>query len=216
VCFVLDAVKESVLSPDTAAYGRGRKAGVITPVDVEVIRTVIHGGGGFGTYTVTVREADLLFQLNDATVEAENADSWRELFVKGVGSYLMCPLAEPIVPDAEEVLRLDAWLEQRRTYGDHLRDLCRGLRDLKSGESLKELDPFGIRRRGEEAARAKTRSLEATARESIDGAEASWLIDRLDRDDALTENERALLGFIKENSLLIHPSLNKLFGKAGL
>ena len=197
-------------------YGRGRKAGVITPLDVEVIRAVIHGGGGLGAYTVTRREADLLFELNDATVEAGNTESWREVFVKGVGSYLMFPLAAPVAVAAEEILRLDASLEQRRTYLTHLRELGQGLRDFEAGEIgewVGELDLFGTRRAREKVAREQARAREERARASIDEAEATWLIDRLDRDDALTDNERALLVFIRQNSPQIHPWLDKLFAK---
>jgi hypothetical protein len=216
VRFVLEAVKDSVLSPDTAAYGRGRRAGVVTPVDVELIRTAIYGGGGFGTYTVARPEADLLFDLNDATNEAESADNWREVFVKGVGSHLMFPLGAPIAPTAEEVLSRDEWFQERRTYGAFLRDLGSALRDFEVMESMREVDLFGTRRAREEAEREEAQALEAVARESIDEGEAEWLTARLKRADTITENERALLDFIKHNSSQIHPSLNKLFAKAGL
>lgn len=216
ISFVLEAVKDSVLSPDTAAYGRGRRAGVITPVDVELVRAAIHAGGGSGTYTVTRPEADLLFDLNDATTETENADSWREVFVKGVGSYLMYPLKAPSVPSANEVVSRNEWFQERPTYSGFLRGLGSALRDFDVMESMREVDLFGTRRAREGAEREKAQAQEAMIRESIDEGEAQWLKSRLDRQGPVTENERALLDFIKRNAPRIPSSLDELFAKAGL
>ncbi len=222
VLFVLEAVKESVLSPDAALYGTDRKVGVIDPVDVEIIRRVIYGGGSAGTYTVTRREADLLWDLNKATLEAENAEGWGDLFVQGIASHLMFPLGPPELPAVEEVLARQAWLEQRPSYGRFLLGLRRSAADLASrgvheaySEAWSEVDPFGTRRKREEAQREAERAGEAMARESIDESEAEWLIARASEDDVLDENELALLAFIKQESPQIHPSLGELIARVG-
>jgi hypothetical protein len=207
VLFVLEAVKESVLRPGAALYGTDREAGVIDPVDVEIIRRAIYGGGGAGTYTVTRREADLLWDLNKATVDAENAEGWRELFVQGVASHLMFPLGPPEVPEVEEVLARQEWLGQRPTYGRFLLSLRRSAGDLASGgigeaysQVWSEVDLFGTRRKRQEAEREEERLREEMARETIDESEAEWLIARVSEDDVLGDNLLSLLAFIRKES----------------
>ncbi len=215
VLFVLEAVRDSVLNPGTAAYGCGRRPGVIDAVDVAIIQRVIYGGGGEGGFTVSRQEAELLFELNNATVEAENAETWRDLFVKAVANYVMFPRGAPVVPDARKALRREAWLADRRGVGGLLVAMGRSIGDTGIGETLAEVDLFGTRRRNRIAS-VVNRARVASARESIDEAEAAWLIDRISEDDVLHDNERALLAFIKETSPQIHPSLETLLTKAGL
>jgi hypothetical protein len=216
VVFVLEAVRDSVLDPDAAAYGSGRRPGVIDPVDVEIIRKVIYAGASGGGFTVTRREAELLFDLNNATVEAENAGGWRDLFVKAIANHLMFPRGAPVVPDAKEHARREAWLEQRRGVGRLLLGVGRALGRLEMGGAWREADLLGLRRDREAAEREAARLQESLARESIDAAEAKWLIGRIDQDAMLHDNERAVLVFIKQNAPHIHPSLNELFVKLGL
>lgn len=46
--------------------------------------------------------------------------------------------------------------------------------------------------------------------------EAKWVAERILRDGAVDENERALLAFLKKESPSVDPSLQALFKKAGL
>jgi hypothetical protein len=213
VLFVLEAALESVLTPDAAAYGRGRRPGVITPVDVEVVRKAIYGPGSGGSCTITQREAELLFELNNATSEVENAPEWSDLFVKAVANYLMFPQGAPSMPDADEALRREAWLEDRRGVGGLLFEIGGSILSPDFSGAWGGL--FGGRAR-EEAEREAARAHEAMRREAINAVEAKWLIDRLDQDSLLHENERALLAFIKRESSRIDPMLDPWFEKAGL
>ena len=210
VLLCLEAVKESVLQ-GTGAYGEGRVAGVIDQVDVELVRKVIYAQGGDGSLTITRREAELLFDLKDATVNAQNADTWQDLFVRAVASHLMFPRGAPSVADADEMRRRDAWLSDRRGVGGLLMAVGRALANpVKSWSAagLGDEDGDGTRRSAVER--------EAFSRESIDAAEAEWLIARITKDGILHPNERALMVFIKENSPRIHPSLMPLFEEFGL
>ncbi len=218
VIFVLDAVSESVLNPDRAAYGAGRRPKLIDEMDVEIIRTVIYSGASGGGFTVTRREAELLFDLNDATVEAENAPGWRDLFVKAIANHLMFPLGAPSAPDAGEASRREDWLKERPGTGGLLKGIGRALAggDIDFGGAWNEVDGFGRKRSRQEIAREEAQVREALSREAIDEDEANWLIGRVCKDRVLHENERALLAFIKENAPNTHPALNQLFVKAGL
>lgn len=225
--FVLRAVKESVLEPDEAAYGQGRRPNTVDARDIELIKRAIYAPATLGSITVTRLEADVLFDLNDATIHAENDPGWQMLFVYAIANHLMFPRPAPTPAPAEEVLRREEWLKERRGTGKLLIEIGMETRNLASAiagnrhaflnerlnwarESLKgpvrQLDPE------DEARHAQI----AYERETIDEEEALWLIERIRRDGTLHENEAELLTFIKNNSPKIHPHLNSLFKDAGL
>lgn len=218
VLFVMNAVRQSVLNPETAIYGSNRPPAVIGPADVEVIRRVIYAGASGGGFTVTRREAELIFELNNATTEVENAPGWNDLFVKAIANHLMFPQGAPAVPSAEEALRRERWLEERRGVGQLLGGMGRaaGSGDVPLSEAWRTFDPFGSEAARAERNREETQVREALSREAIDEGEAKWLIGQIDRDGILHENERALLAFIKQNSPSIHPLLDDLIAKAGV
>jgi hypothetical protein len=220
--FVLFAVRESVLNPDDAAYGRGRRPKVIDPVDVELIKRAIYAPATLGGITVTRLEAEIIFDLNDATVDSENHPSWKELFVYAIGNHLMFPRPHTPAPSAEEVLRREEWLKQRRAMFELLGQVGAESRNMVSGQvdlgerfrlAMKAMKgPIRERDLDGETREAKI----AYERETIDEEEARWLISRVKRDGVLHENEKALLAFIKNTSPNIHPSLEPLLKEAGL
>lgn len=82
--------------------------GAITETEVELLRRVIYAQAGDGTYIVSRQEAELLFRLKDANLNAGHPASWSDLFVKAVGNHLMAHAA--YVPlTAEEQTNLDAY-----------------------------------------------------------------------------------------------------------
>lgn len=215
--FVLDTVRESVLKPETACYGSNRPPAVIGAGDVEIIHRVIHAPGGPGGLTVSQREAELLFELNNATANEENASGWSDLFAKGVANFLMFPRTAPVFK-AEDERRRDVWLEQRGSTGGFLSGVARSGThlDIPWGEAWKAADLFGTVSAREEREAERARAEDSMSRESIDDSEAKWLIDRLNADGMLDENEQKLLVFIKKNSPDIHPLLRDYMAKAGI
>ena len=216
--FALRAVRESILEPGTAAYGSNRPPAVIAPSDVEIVRKVIYGHGSPGGFTVTREEAELMFELNDATSDEDNAPGWPDLFAKAVANYLMFPRGAPVVADASEVIRRERWLKERRGIGGFLTDMfkatARGDIDVKG--AAEAVDPFGSAAARKEREAEEARVCEALSREAIDAQEAAWLSSRVTKDGTLSEGERKLLQFIKQNSPSIDPSLDPLFAKAGI
>jgi len=213
---VLGAVKETVFSGGGPLFGPKRqRGGVIDRADVEIIRCLIYAGGGGGAHTITRREADLLFDLNNATVTSDNADSWSDLFVKAVASHVMFPCGGPKVRGVRESQRREAWLSDRRGVGRLLREMGGELVKCNVAQNWAAADIFGIRTKREDAERQRLEQADAQRREAIDGAEADWLIQRID-DGILHDNEKALLAFIHEHAPAIHPSLVPLMERAGL
>jgi hypothetical protein len=212
----LDAVKDSVLAPETAAFGSNRPPAVIVPADVELIRKVIYAPGSPGGFTVTREEAEVLFALERATIAEENAPAWPDLFAKGIANALMFPRGAPEVPDAAEALRRERWLEEKGSIGNLLagvgKAMARG--DIPVREAFKEADVFGTHRAREAREKEQARLNEALAREAIDAEEAQWLIAQIGKTEALTDGERQLLAFIKEHSPSIDPALEPLLVQA--
>ncbi len=225
--FVLRAVKESVLEPDEAAYGKGRRPKVIDPADIELIKRAIYAPATAGSVTVTRQEADILFDLNDATIHAQNDPGWKMLFVYAIANHLMFPRPAPVPAPAEEVLRREEWLEERRGAGKLLVEIGKESKSLAAAiggnrhaalnqrlDWAREALKGPARRRGPGVEMRE--AVIAYERETIDEEEAIWLIERIRRDGVLHNNEAALLTFIKNNSPKIHPSLEPIFKEAGL
>lgn len=214
IVLALTEVKSTVLGGGGILFGpERRRANVIDEADVEIIRRLVYASGAGGSLTITRREADLLFDLNDATIQRENAASWRELFVTTIASHLMFPRGAPQAPSADEARRREAWLSDRRGVGQVLRGMASSLGHGGFKERWKAADLFGTHAKREQEERLRAQQSEAEVREAIDEAEAAWLLQRIDKDGILHDNERALLAFIKERSPNIHPSLQLLFDK---
>ncbi len=192
------------------ARGRSLEAGVITRDDVEILRRVLFAAGNAASIGVSREEADVLFDLNDRTKEANNDPAWSDLFVKAIASFLMA--ARGYVPQRrEEALRREAWLDAPAGgIGDIFGDLVSTMlsRSLKNAWSSFNSD--------ENAQALRNRALEAeTAQaEVIDADEVKWLADRIGRDGVIHANERVLLSFLREESPDIHPSLRTLLDTA--
>ncbi len=213
----LGAVKEMVLGGGGPLFGPKRqRAGVIDRADVEVIRRLVYAGGGGGGHTITRREADLLFDLHDATTASDNAGTWSELFVNAVASHLMFPRGAPRLPGVHESLRREAWLNDRRGVGRLLAEMGGAVASGRIADNWAAADLLGTRARHEHAERERREAADADRRESVDEAEAAWLIGRIGEDGEMRDTEKALLAFIKTQSPDIHPSLVPLFERAGL
>ena len=216
IVLMLQAIRESVLTPDKALYGQGRNAGVVTAVDVQLVRRAIHAPGSGGSITVTRREADLIFDINNGTVASENDEGWQDVFVKAIANHLMFPRPAPEPISAEDYERREVWLEQSRGVGRMLADVGRNVATLNLAEGWSAWDPFGTRTAAEMKAQEDKEIHEALVRESIDEPEARWLLGRIAEDETVHENERALLKFIRDNSPNVHPLLADLFKQVSL
>lgn len=208
----LSAVKDSVLAPDTAAYGANRPPAVIAPADVELIRKVIYAPGSPGGFTVTREEAEVLFALDRATIAEENAPAWPDLFAKAVANALMFPRGAPEAPDAAGALARERWLEERGSIANLLVGVGKALAhgDVPVADAFKEADLFGTHRAREAREQEQARLSEALAREAIDAEEARWLIAQIEKSGGVSPGARQLLAFIGENAPAIDPALEPL------
>lgn len=203
VVFALKEVKRGVLEGE-GPVGKNRELnpGVIGETEVELLRKILYAFGGDGSIAVTRAEAEILFDLNDATIEAENHHSWSDLFVKAVANFLMASSGY-MVPTRQEALQREEWLEERDGVGGFMSKMLSG--------GFKGI--WQAYRRDEDVeryARLFGRENMAKHAEQISEQEADWLANRIGRDGNFHENEKALISFIRDESPDIHPSLKAL------
>lgn len=200
--FALAEVSRSVLS--------GPDGGVISATDVERLRSILYAFGSERSVGISREEAEVLFDLNDRSREAENDPAWSDLFVKAVASFLMAARGYTVL-SREETLSRDAWLDApsggiTSLFGDMLSNmLSNGLRGVWSAWR----QPEDTSSKPIEADEARIHQAEAVTSEEV-----KWLADRIGRDGVIHANERALLKFLSEESPDIHPSLRTLLDTA--
>ena len=95
-----------------------------------MIRRILYAFGGDGNVAITRPEAEVLFEINDATADGTNAEGWRDLFVKAIAN---CVLAASMytAPSREQALTREAWLDRRGdlSVGAMAEGMARGLGD---------------------------------------------------------------------------------------
>ena len=209
VRFALNSVNDAVIAgKDALRSGPSGKAGEVTDGDVELIRRIIFAFGGDGNVAVTRAEAEILFEINDATAESTNNAAWTELFVKAIAGVVMSTSGYRAPPRAE-ALRREQWLESRGDLspGNFLQGMLdggfSGFRDLFSARSEEDIEL--------ERLDAERRAI--LTNEEITADEANWLVAQINRDGDLTYNEQCLLTYLKAESDQLHPALRPLLDR---
>jgi hypothetical protein len=204
VRFALETVRDTVLNGSGPARHSGTyKPGVVTEADVALIRRVLYAPGGDQHIAVSRAEAEVLFDINDATAEAENHPSWSDLFVKAVANSVLF-YSGYNVPTREEALRRERWLDEPADVGAFFTRMREGLARVFSGYQIEAPSTSSNDTTEEHVAAAR----------HVTEEEARWLSARLQRDGKLHANERALLSFLREKSVKIHPLLQPALERA--
>jgi hypothetical protein len=189
--------------------GQALKAGEVTDADVELIRRIIFAYGGDGNVAVTRAEAEILFEINDATAETTDNAAWTELFVKAVAGVVMAASGYR-APPRSEALRREQWLESRGDLspGNFMQAMYDGGFSGFAGLFTKQNDE------ARELERLETERRAIITNEEVTGDEASWLAAQINRDGELSFNESCLLAHLRAESPALHPSLQTLLDKA--
>lgn len=205
--FTLDRVKMAVLSgKDRLSSGALLRSGIIGEAEVDLLRRILYAAGGDGNVAITRAEAEVLFDINDATTEADNDPSWSDLFAKAIANHLLAAHGYK-VPDRDEALRRERWLDERDgTLGFMQNMLSSNLREI--WEAYGEQTP-----EERELERLETQKRAIITAEKLTEPEADWLIKRIGRDGAFHENERALLAFVSDECPNIASALAPLMAR---
>lgn len=207
--FALGQVKKAVVQGEgPLARGGSLETGRVGRNEVELMRRILYAFGGEGSIAITRAEAEILFDINDATAGTANDPAWTDLFVKAVANFLMAASGYA-VPPRQEAIRCEAWLDAPTggVADIFARMAAGGLRSVFQAyrEPTAEEDWAGHNMRAE---------AHAAAAGQVTAEEAEWLAQRIGRDGALHENEKALLRFIRDEAPAVHPSLQSLIAKA--
>ena len=215
VTFVLGEVARLVILGEGELL-RGKKLtkGVIGQAEAEILRRVIYGVSSADNIAISKEEAQILFDLNDKTIEAENHPAWNELFVKAIANHLMVASGyQP--PDRQTAFAQKEWLNETSVdVAGTLKEVLTSFGSLFSDGQF--TDAFkSDHQRMQEAWSERNEEFEnqKLVAEKIDANEAAWLVERIGRDQIFHENEKALIRFLKEQKPTIHPSLQPLLDK---
>ena len=205
----LDQVKEAIINgTGPLRVGKALSAGTVTAADVDLLRRILYSFGGDGNLAITQAEAEVLFDVDAATAEADNHPSWNDLFVKAIANCVMGASGYATPPRAVALAR-DAWLERRGelSIDEVLSGMAGGIKSLFVGYREQTSEEQAI-------ARLTQQKIEIITREAITPVEVTWLAERIGRDGKLTANERSLLMFLQAERPAIDPRLGELMEKA--
>lgn len=187
--YALAQIERAVLTGEGPTRDGGAlRAGAITETECKLIRRVIFASGGDRPAAVSQREAEMLFRLKDATLDAPNAAEWQRLFVQGVGNYLQGWTGGRAMT-RERAAQLETFMNQTSGgLGSFLgrmtrvgaTDLRSAAQDLLSGKA------------------ARSYAAEAKVDAALTDPEQAWLGARLDADGRIDPLEESLLAFLAE------------------
>lgn len=184
--WALTEIERCVLTGEGATRRDGElRPGVVDEAEVKLLRRLVFASGGDGALVVSKDEAEMLWRIKDATLGADNAPGWRQLFVQAVGNHLMAYSSySPL--DRSEATRLEAFMNDRRI--SLLGFLGRmGRPDFDGAAKLFEREGGAEEHRAAVAAAA-----------AVTPTENVWLQFNVARDDRTDELEEALLRFLEE------------------
>jgi len=200
----LNQVKFAVIEGNGPLRANGTETcGTIRENEVELVRRILYAFAGEGNLAITRPEAEILFDMNDAIVDAQANAAWSDLFVKAVTNVVMAASGQ-CVPSREEALRRDAWLMEAK--GD-LSPLA--LLSAMVSSSIEAVRANYQDQSIEDRAlvRLEQQRIEIITNEQIAQAEPDWLCQRIGRDGHLTPTEAALVGQLRKDSAKMHPDL---------
>lgn len=191
------------------------RGGVVGAPEANLLRRILYGVGSEGLLSVSKEEVEVLFDINDMTLEAENHPEWTDVFIKAVACHLMSVGGRHSV-GRKETMRREAWLDDSEvdiagmlsktlsSIGDLMKSDNRFGSAMRSGSDI--MDEAWAQRNAEHEAEAEVANM-------IDSAESHWLVERIGRDGIFHNNEKALIQYLKKESPDLHSSLQPLLDK---
>jgi hypothetical protein len=174
----------------------------LSPQDVEAMRAVVFAATEGSSLYVSRHSAEALFRIADALVDVEEP-AFEQFFAQAIGNYLM-GIAWRWTSSAAESREADDWLDDRSAGFRGFVSSMFAFDRLKAVREAREMDA---------RQNAADEMLMGEA-ERIDAAEADWLLARLHRDGRISEAEKRLLRFLREESPSIAPALAALIDRA--
>ena len=208
ISFGLNQLKSAVITGEgVTRSGLALAPGRVTEADVNTLRRILYAYGSGNNIGITALEAETLFDINDATDDANNHPSWSVLFSQAIANHLMMAQGHTAL-SRDVALRNEEWLDELDTGSRGLAtDMAKGGLINNLVQSLRGIYTTQSQPKPNKVAAYESRIVES---EKISAYEAKWLVDRINRNGKLSDAERAVLTFIKHESPEIHPALKPL------
>ena len=167
-----------------------RSSGKIDPETTARIRLALYAPAGEGGVWVSRREAEILFEINDAVAFAKNDASWNDLFARAVANHLLAR-AHPNPLSEADMFQREAWLED--TSANVQSFLRRTVTSYASGSWFENVT-YSAKKAS--AARMAAEAAALREAEQVTPDENEWLFKRLGWDEKTSPAERALIEFL--------------------
>lgn len=202
--FVNDEIKKAIVGKAGGAQ--------ISARELRWLQRRVFAPGGDGNVSVTRREAEFLFELNDATAGKENDPQWAAFFATAITNHLMAHIGYQ-APSREDAVQRHAFMsDQNANVGGVFSRLANAsvaaYRDAVT--SVFKSTPHNETQTQHNA----QRDANIAEAERVTDNEADWLIRRINRDGALTENERALILRLREHREDLPPQIADILDRA--
>jgi hypothetical protein len=189
-----------------ATSGKGR----VGQTAVSLIRRVLaagNRGGTLGDGAISRAEAEVLLDIHDATVSADNCLEWTELFTKIVAHILLIASGY-IAPARSQSLLPESWFDSAIEAEAFLEVLStRGFRAVLAAYTQPTPEEQAL-------AHLEHHKVEIITSETMPAIEPVWLAARLQKAPALTPATQALFSFLRAQERMLHPALRPLLDKA--
>lgn len=189
--YAITQIEQIVLTGTGPTRDGGQvEAARITPAECRLLKRFVYSFASDSPGGVSRVEAEMLFRLKDATLGADNAPEWDDLFVKAVANHLMAH-------NRFAQLSPDRARELEHFMGDatpRLGAFFSRMAGSAIGGNLAEAAGrvLGFGRKGEE----RDLSAEAACDQRITELEDAWLQQQVDANHQLDALDKALLRFI--------------------
>jgi hypothetical protein len=188
--FALDQLKEAIIAGrGPLRSGNMPQPALVTEADVDWLRRTLCAYGSDGNLAVTRLEAEVLFDIEEATASADNHRAWPELFIKAIAGAVMAA-AGYATPARARALAPEPWRNRRahppreEVYGMAVG--CGGNLSAYRAQTEEERAIAGLTQQ----------KIEIVTREPLIFAPAEWLAVRIG-ERQMAGNRRLLLLYLK-------------------
>ncbi|WP_017670870.1 hypothetical protein [Blastomonas sp. AAP53] len=177
--YALEQIRHAVLHGEgPTRCGNGLAPGTIGTAEVRLLRRVLYAAGGAAPAHINRAEAELLFDIKNATLHGQNAPEWQTLFVQALSLHLLTDQRFEALSH-RDAARLHAFMaDTSSSVGRFFGRMASSLVDS--------------------APAARTPEPEAASEPDLSEREQDWLQAMVDADGALDPLERALLKALAE------------------
>jgi hypothetical protein len=194
--YAIHQIEQAVLSgTGPTRDGGALEATGVTSSECRLLRRMIFAQAGERPGAVSQHEAEMLFRIKDATLNAQNAQEWPQLFVQGVGNFLMA-WSEYQAPRLDRARQLDTFMNQStpsvgRFFGRMMKSNVGDAAGRVLGFGRKGMNVLGGVAEG-----SHHHDANVSAAAKITDPEEAWLQSEMGADHQLDDLEQALLEFI--------------------